>query len=239
MKDFKNKIIKYITKTAPVKDILSFDLGLIDYNDAYELQQNIFEHIKQSTAPGIILLLEHTPVITIGSNKNLGNLIVSEKKLKEQNIELVRSTRGGDVTLHAPEQIVCYPILNLSRIKNDLTLFVDNLEQVIINTLEKYEIKGIRVNKHRGVFVSNFKIASIGLKIKKWTALHGFSLNVNIDHNYFNYLISCGLKDYPQTSMKKILNKTIPVCDVKEQILISFKKVFDMPITKIDPERLK
>ncbi len=230
MKDFKNKIIKYITKTAPVKDILSFDLGLIDYNDAYELQQNIFEHVKQSTAPGIILLLEHTPVITIGSNKNFGNLIVSEKKLKEQNIELAQSTRGGDITLHAPGQIVCYPILNLSLKKNELTLFVNNLEQVIINTLDKYEIKGTRVNKHRGIFVSNFKIASIGLKIKKWTALHGFSLNVNIDHDYFNYLISCGLKDYPQTSMKKILNKTIPFYNVKEQILISFKKVFDMPI---------
>ena len=239
MKEHKDKIIKYIKEAIPSKKILSFDLGVIDYNDAYDLQQNLYDHINLNPNPGVILILEHAPVITIGSNKNLGNLIINERKLKEQNIGLVQSTRGGDITLHAPGQIVCYPILNLSRIKKDLTLYVDNLEQVIINTLDAYEIIGKRVNKHRGIFVSDFKIASIGLKIKKWVTLHGFSLNVNIDLKYFNNITACGLKDHPQTSMEKILNKTIPIDDVKEQILISFKKVFDIPITKIDPEYLK
>ncbi len=239
MKEYKDKIIKYIKETSPAIKILSLDLGMIDYNDAYALQQNLFEHIKLNPDPGIILILEHTPVITIGSNKNLGNLIISEEKLKDQNIGLVQSTRGGDITLHAPGQVVCYPILNLSSINKDLTLYVNNLEQVIIDTLDKYGIKGTRVDKHRGIFVSDLKIASIGLRIKKWVTLHGFSLNINIDLKYFNNITACGLKNHPPTSMEKILNKTIPIDDVKEQILISFKKVFDIPITKIDPKHLK
>ncbi len=239
MKEYINKIIRYIKEAAPAKKILLFDLGLIDYNDAYDLQQNLFEHIRLNPEPGVILILEHVPVITIGSNKNMGNLIISEKRLKEQNIGLVQSTRGGDITLHAPGQVVCYPILNLSSIKKDLTLYVNNLEQVIIDVLDAYKIRGTRVAKHRGIFVSDFKIASIGLRIKKWVTFHGFSLNVNIELKYFNNITACGLKDYPQTSMEKILNKTIPIDDVKEQILISFKKVFDIPIIKIDPGHLK
>ena len=181
MKEYINKIIRYIKEAAPAKKILLFDLGLIDYNDAYDLQQNLFEHIRLNPEPGVILILEHVPVITIGSNKNMGNLIISEKRLKEQNIGLVQSTRGGDITLHAPGQVVCYPILNLSSIKKDLTLYVNNLEQVIIDVLDAYKIKGTRVAKHRGIFVSDFK----------------------------------------------------------KQILISFKKVFDIPIIKIDPGHLK
>jgi lipoyl(octanoyl) transferase len=215
------------------KNILCLDLGLISYKNAYSLQEKIFELIKLKDNPGVILLLEHYPVITIGSNRNTGNLLTSREILRQQGIELIQSNRGGDITLHSPGQIVCYTILNLALIKKDLPLFVYNLEQVIIDVLTSYGIQGTRVHKHRGIFVDNFKIASIGLKVRKWATLHGFSLNVNNDLKYFDNITACGLKDYPQTSIKKILKKTIPIYHVKEQILDSFGSIFKTPVIKI------
>jgi len=212
--------------------ILYLDLGLIPYNDAYNLQTYFFNQVKLSSCCGVILLLEHTPVITIGNNKKLDNLLVSNTRLKEQNIELVQSNRGGDITFHGPGQIVCYPILNLSYVQKDLSLYVHNLEQLIIEVLNHYGIYGTRIAKHRGVFVKNYKIASIGVRIKKWIAMHGFSLNVNVNLSYFDSIIACGLKKYSQISMQKILNKDIPISDVKEQILIKFNEVFGLPVLK-------
>jgi lipoate-protein ligase B len=228
-----NKIIDSVSCSNTQKNILGLDLGLISYNEAYDLQIRLFELIRSDDRPGAILVLEHYPVITIGSNRNTGNLLANREKLKDQNIELVQSDRGGDITLHTPGQVVCYTILNLVRIKKDLTFFVHNLEQVIIDVLACYDIQGTRVRRHRGIFVNNFKIASIGLKIKKWITFHGFSINVNNDLKYFDYIIACGLKDHPQTSIKKILNRPIPICDVKEQIVHSFENTFKIPIIKI------
>lgn len=227
------KIINSLKNHDTCKNILSFDLGLISYNDAYTLQIKLFELIKLKDKPGVILLLEHYPVITIGSNRNTNNLLVSREELQQQDIELVQSTRGGDITLHAPGQIVCYTILNLASVKKDLTIFVYNLEQVIIDVLASYNIQGTRIDKHRGIFVNNSKIASIGLKIKKWATFHGFSLNVNNDLKYFDNIIACGLKDYPQTSIKEILKKTIPIYDVKGQLLDSFGNIFKIPVLRI------
>ncbi len=228
-----NKIIDSISYKDTQKSILSFDLGLIHYNNAYNLQIGLFELIRSNNSPGVILLLEHYPVITTGSNRNTANLLASREKLKDQNIELVQSDRGGDITLHTPGQIVCYTILNLAMIKKDLSFFVHNLEQVIIDVLAGYNIRGIRLSRHRGIFVNNSKIASIGLKVKKWITLHGFSLNVNNDLKYFDNITACGLKDHPPTSIKKILNRPIPVCDVKEQILHSIRDTFKIPVSKI------
>jgi len=228
-----NKLIDNLKNRDIQKNIFSFDLGLIHYKRAYALQTEIFELIKSEDKPGVILLLEHFPVITIGSNSNTGNLLVSIEKLRKQGIELVQSTRGGDITLHTPGQIVCYIIFNLALIKKDLPFFVYNLEEIIIDVLASYNIRGTRINKHRGIFVDNFKIASIGLKVKKWITLHGFSLNVNNDLKYFDNITACGLKNYPQTSIKKILSKPIPIYNVKEQILDSFSGVFKIPVVRI------
>ena len=222
-----------LKKEKDMKKVIFKDLGLISYNDAYILQTSLFDQVKLENRLGIVLLLEHYPVITIGSNRKFDNLLVSMKRLKKQNIQLVQSTRGGDITFHGPGQIICYPILNLSYIKKDLSLYVYNLEQVIIEVLETFEIAGIRKKKHRGIFVMDNKIASIGIRIRKWITLHGFSLNVNINLKYFDNIIACGLRDFTQTSMQKISNKTIQTNDVKEQIIYRFSKVFNLPISKI------
>jgi lipoyl(octanoyl) transferase len=210
------------------------DIGLIDYGNAFDLQLKIFDIIRQKDMPGCILLLEHNPVITIGNSQSRKNIISSEENLKSQGIELIQSNRGGDVTFHGPGQLVCYPIINLTKFDRDLTNFVYNLEQVIINTLDEYKIKGTRIDKLRGVFVGKNKIASIGIHVKKWITLHGFSLNVSVDLGYYKNIIACGLSDYEQVSMEKLLDKKIPLSFVKELILKSFTAVFNVRMQKLE-----
>ncbi|MCJ7665297.1 MAG: lipoyl(octanoyl) transferase LipB [Actinobacteria bacterium] len=210
-----------------------FDLGLIPYDESFQLQLQLFELITKSSTAGILLLLEHPPVITIGSNRSTKNLLAGERALSERGIAIVQSNRGGDITLHGPGQLICYPVFDLKYFKKDLNLFVYNLEEVIIETLRYYGISGERVNKHRGVFTGGQKIASIGLKVRKWITMHGLSLNVSIDLSYFENIIACGLKDYPQTSISEILSEDIPINNVKEHMQKSFEKKFNMPFNKI------
>ncbi len=221
-----NKIENYIKKGRGTEEIPCFDLGLIRYDDAFQVQMYLFEKVRTEQIRGLILLLEHYPVITIGNSGKKENLLASKESLDKQGIELIQSNRGGDITFHGPGQLICYPIFNLTHLGKDLTLFVWNLEQVIIDFLNQYNIKGTRIDKLRGVFTGNDKIASLGLHVKKWVTIHGFALNVNVNLNYFNNIIACGLKDYNPTSMQKILNRNISIDDVKEQVLLNFCKIF-------------
>ncbi|MBM3706896.1 MAG: lipoyl(octanoyl) transferase LipB [Actinobacteria bacterium] len=227
------KITDFLEKNKGTKKVPCFDLDLINYNTAYNIQLCVFELVKTGYAPGVILLLEHSPVITIGNNRSRNNLLAGEENLKAQGIELVQSNRGGDITFHGPGQLVCYPIFNLNYFDKDLTQFVKNLEQIIIDTLIEYKIKGTRIDKFRGVFVDNYKIASIGLHVKKWVTMHGFSFNININLDYFKNIIACGLKNHAQTSLKKILNHNVSISDVKEQVLEKFAEIFNIKILKI------
>jgi len=213
--------------------IFCVDLGLTKYDDAYRLQLDLFEHVREGNTGGIVLLLEHPPVITLGSNRSRKNLIADESILKIQGIELVQSDRGGDITLHAPGQLVCYPVFNLSHFGRDLILFVTNLEQVIINVLSEYGIEGRRIEKLRGVFVGSGKIASVGIRVRKWVTLHGFSFNINTDLGYFKNIISCGLKDFKQTSMQEILGKEVPLNRIKEAVIRNMELVFKVRILNI------
>jgi lipoate-protein ligase B len=203
------------------------DAGTVPYSSAFDIQTALAEKIRLKNLKGILILLEHPPVITIGSNRSSENLLTSRKKLEKIGIELFDSNRGGDITLHGPGQLVCYPIFNLGHFGKDLSLFVYNLEKVILDTLKLFGITGRRIKKHRGIFVEDKKIASIGLRVKKWVSIHGFSLNVGIDLSYFDHIVACGLKDFPQVSMSSLLGKNIAIDDVKEQIIKSFETVFD------------
>jgi lipoyl(octanoyl) transferase len=225
-------ILKLIKKEG-TRSISVFDLDLVPYDESFQLQLELFEYIREKDLPGVLLLLEHPPVITIGSNRSTENLIAEKDVLSEKGIDVVQSSRGGDITLHAPGQLICYPVFNLKYFKKDLTLFVHKLEEIIIETLNTYDIQGSRIKKHRGVFAGTKKIASIGLKVRKWITIHGLSLNISIDLSYFENIVACGLKDFPQTSISEILGKDVPINDVKELILKSFENIFNMPFTKI------
>ncbi len=207
--------------------------GIIPYSIAFDIQTALAEEIRLRDLKGIVILLEHPPVITIGNNHSKKNLLTSKKRLNRMGIELVNSNRGGDITFHGPGQIVCYPVFNLNHFGKDLSLFVYNLEQLVINTLHFFGIEGRRIEEHRGIFVRNLKIASIGLRVKKWISIHGFSLNVGIDLSYFEHIVACGLKDFTQASISSLLGRNIAIDDVKEQIIKSFETVYDISIDKV------
>ncbi len=232
LRNFEDKFNLSSSQNSKNKNLICFDLGIIEYNYAYNLQIELWELIRIKNYTGIILLLEHWPVITIGSNRNIKNIITPILELKKQNIEIYQSNRGGDVTFHGPGQLICYPIFNLEKFEKDLTKYVYNLEQIILETLSFFKITGHRIKKIRGVFVNNQKIASIGIHVKKWITYHGFSFNINVDLNYFKNIIACGLKDYPQTSLSVLLKKEITVSFVKDIILRNFEKVFNIKIIK-------
>ncbi len=217
---------------AKKNKIKYIDLGIIEYESAYKKQLEYYDRVFDEKIEGILMLLEHFPVITIGSNHNRSNLLASEKKLREAGISLVNSSRGGDITFHGPGQLVCYLVLNLNHFQKDVGLYVCHLEQIIINILKNYGIQSARVPKHRGVFVENKKIASIGIKIKRWITLHGFSFNVDVDLAYFDHIIACGLKDYPPISLAGITVKKINIDIIKEHVLTEFAKIFNTGIEK-------
>lgn len=226
-KDLDKLINRMEDESIPV-----LDAGTVPYSDAFAIQVDLAEKIRSKNLKGILIILEHPPVITIGSNRSSNNLLTSRKRLSNLGIELIDSNRGGDITLHGPGQLVCYPVFNLGRFGKDLSLFVYNLEQVILDTLKFFSISGRRIKQHRGIFVEDEKIASIGLRVKKWVSIHGFSLNVDIDLSYFEHIVACGLKDFPQVSMSSLLGKNIAIDDVKEQIIKSFEAVFDISTDK-------
>lgn len=195
---------------------------LIEYKEGLKLQK-LYEEKSLNAKTDFLLLLEHYPVITIGKSGNSLNILFNEDALKNKEVSVYHTDRGGDVTYHGPGQLVGYPILNLRYYKKDVKWYIKSLEEVLINVLNEYGIKAEIIPKLIGVWVKNKKIASIGVRIRKWITTHGFALNVNNDLTPFSYIIPCGIKDVDITSMKEVLNKEIDMKKLKKNIIKEFK----------------
>ncbi len=172
----------------------------LSYSDS-ELLQNYCLEYSLNHSEDILLFVEHPCTITIGSKNNHENLLLNHQEMLNHKIELHSSSRGGDVTLHAPGQLVIYPIFNLRRYDKDILKWIRNLEMITISTCEKLNIPAKRNLHHTGVWVNNKKIASIGVKIKKWVNLHGIGLNCNNDLSLFEHIIPCGIEKCIMTSI--------------------------------------
>ena len=219
------------------REIKFIDLGQMDYKDAWDYQQNLFDEIIEikkknrqnntnNATPNYFIFVEHAHVYTLGKSGNISNLLIDENQLKNKNASFYKINRGGDITYHGPGQIVCYPILNLKNFKQSVTWYMRALEEVIIETLKLFNIKASRKNGLTGVWVKDEKIGAQGVRMTKWVTMHGFALNVNTDLRFFNDIIPCGIKDFGVTSIEKIIGKEQDLSLVKEHILISFAKVF-------------
>lgn len=210
--------------------------GRIDYQAAWDWQKQLVAERKTNpNLPGKLLLLEHPPTYTLGRNGRLDNLLLAEQELIQKGIGLHRVERGGDITYHGPGQLVGYPILNLRQVYAGFGLgrvreYVTGLEEVIIQTLDNFDIAGRRHQKHRGVWVETAgglsKIAAIGVRISGGVSSHGFALNVAPDLNYFSGIIPCGIKEYGVTSMAAELNREITIEDVLPHLATTFKNIF-------------
>lgn len=208
-----------------MRELKIIDLDLVGYKEGLKLQK-LYEEKSLNSKTDFLLLLEHYPVITIGKSGKKSNILINEKELKDKGILVYHTDRGGDVTYHGPGQLVGYPIFNLRFYKKDVKWYVQSLEEILIRTLNEYEIKAEMIPKLIGVWVNSKKIASIGVRIQKWITSHGFALNVNNDLTPFSYIIPCGIKDVEITSMKEILNREVDMGNLKEIIVEKFKEIF-------------
>lgn len=198
------------------------DLGQKPYKQVWNLQKKLQTKLIDGVKRDCLLLVEHEPVYTLGKNADPNHLLQSrDKSINVYNIE-----RGGDITFHGPGQLVVYPILNLAHYKKSISWYMRALEQLIINVLEKLEIKGNRVKGYTGVWVGDKKIAAQGVRLSRWVTMHGFSINVNTDLSFYDGIIPCGIFDHGVTSIEKELNATQQMDKVKLLVIDSFKRIF-------------
>lgn len=207
-----------------MNQIKIIDLGFLDYKNSWNYQKELQKKVLIGDCSDSIIFVEHDSVYTFGKNSDKSNLLVS----KDSKIKIYETERGGEITYHGPGQIVCYPILNLKNFKQSVTWYMRALEEVIIETLKLFNIKATRKDGLTGVWVKDEKIGAQGVRMTKWVTMHGFALNVNTDLRFFNDIIPCGIKDFGVTSIEKIIGKEQDLSLVKEHILISFAKVFNI-----------
>lgn len=181
------------------------DLGRIDYGAAQELQAERAAQRKLGAIPDQLLIVEHPPVLTMGRNGHMSNVLASPEVLAAAGITLHHVNRGGDVTYHGPGQIVGYPIVDLREWKRDVVAYVRALEQVMIDTLAECGIAADRNPGKTGVWTGGgeAKIAAIGVHISRWVTTHGFALNVDTNLTHYQYIVPCGLTE-PVTSMRAL-----------------------------------
>ena len=195
------------------------DLGKSDYEEAWELQKKLQSKRILGEIDDQLLLVEHFPVYTLGKNAPTEHLLNN----KSDDISIVQSDRGGNVTFHGPGQLVGYPILDLNNYKKSITWYMRELEKLIINTLKDYDIKAERKKGLTGVWVNDKKIAALGVRISRWVTMHGFCLNINPDLKYYQGIIPCGISQYGVTSMENILGDSAPkMSEIKENIVSQF-----------------
>jgi len=217
--------------------IFVIQLGTIDYSTGLRLQQRLIELRKEGKIGDTLLLLEHTPVITLGRNAKAANIIASREELSRRGVEVFECDRGGDVTFHGLGQLVAYPIFDLRGMASTdgkrKTLgaieYVRRLEEILIRTCADFKIPTKRVAGLTGVWTSEgaeAKIAALGVHISRAVTSHGFALNVNTNLDYFNLIIPCGIAAKPVTSMQKELGRELSLEDVAHSVSRHFGAVF-------------
>ncbi|MDP6380187.1 MAG: lipoyl(octanoyl) transferase LipB [Phycisphaerae bacterium] len=205
------------------------DLGPCDYACALDIQKALVEKVKGADPEqAFIIFVEHTPpVITIGrSASGTANVVASRRCLAEEGVELVETSRGGDVTYHGPGQLVAYPIIRLDLHGRDIHKYLRSLEEVLINVLRGFGISGERAEGMTGVWVGREKVAAIGIAITRWVTYHGVALNVSTDLSHFGLIVPCGLSDRTVTSIEKLLGRQVGLDEVKPKVLKCFSEVF-------------
>lgn len=221
-------------------------LGTIAYATGLRLQQKLVELRKGGRVGDVLLLLEHTPVITLGRNAKAANVLAPPERLAQCGVEVFECDRGGDVTFHGPGQLVGYPIFDLRGFPGEngvrKTLgaveFVRRLEEALIRTCGDFRIPTERVAGLTGVWTGESKIqgkiAAIGVHISRAVTSHGFALNVNTDLSFFDLIIPCGITAKPVTSMAKELGAPVPLEEVAHSVSRNFGTVFSSQMLWVD-----
>ena len=223
-----------------MKEVLYKDLGRMGYLECWEKQRTMFEGMlqrkrtgqvcddvanpEQVGTAGVIYLVEHNPVYTLGKSGKSENMLVSEPYLRSIGAEFYHIDRGGDVTYHGPGQVVGYPILDLEQLGIGLREYIDSLEEAIIGVCREWGIEAGRIAGASGVWLDGDssrarKICAIGVRASRYVTMHGFAMNVNTDLKYFTHINPCGFVDKGVTSLEKELGHEVDIELVKAQIV--------------------
>lgn len=221
-------------------------LGLIDYKEAWDLQESLFNRSIQDKIrirngeqnifiKNYLLFCEHPHVFTLGKSGSKANLLLDEVGLENHNATYYKINRGGDITYHGPGQLVVYPIFDLDQFFTDIHKYMRYLEEAVIQTLKEYNIAGGRVDGLTGVWIEGDtdrarKICAMGVKSSRWITMHGIGFNVNSDLKYFSHIIPCGINDKSVTSMQQELGYQLNMDEVtgvlKQKLADQFKFIY-------------
>lgn len=216
-----------------LRAIHAFDLGLVEYESAHRLQSDLQLAVAEMRLPGALLLLEHPPVITLGSRGTPADVARPLHMTAEAALPVVKSDRGGAATLHAPGQLVSYPVVPIPG--RDLRRFVWNLEEVLIRLLLDLEVTAERSSGRPGLYVGKLKIASVGLRCRRWVAAHGTSLNLSNDLRLFDGIVSCGEAGLRQTSVAALTGRAPDMHAAKVAYVGHFAHVFGQTVASLEP----
>jgi lipoyl(octanoyl) transferase len=210
-------------------------LGVTSYAEARDLQRSLAAAVSQGAIPDTVVMLEHPPVVTVGRRTQEAELHIPDSA----DVEVVETDRGGKSTYHAPGQLVCYPILDLTRHGQDVKRYCRDLEESVIRTLASHGIEGTRIEGLTGVWLERppRKICSIGIHVSKWVTTHGYALNVDLDPAPFTeWITACGLEEATFTTMARELDRPIGVDDVRPTAVEALADVFGLELEELPAE---
>jgi lipoyl(octanoyl) transferase len=208
------------------------NLGLTEYEEAWDLQRSLAAAVGQGAIPDTVLFLEHPPTVTLGRRTEAGELHIPESA----EVAVVETDRGGKSTFHGPGQLVCYPILDLKRHGKDVKKYCRDLEEAIIRTTGALGVEATRIDGLTGVWLESppRKIASIGVHISRWVTTHGYALNVDLDPAPFtDWITACGLEDAAFTSLARELGRPVTVDEVRPAAADAFAEVFELAFDEL------
>jgi len=222
------------------------DLGLIDYKECWDFQEELFAEIlavkssnrkenKTVETNNHLIFCEHPHVYTLGKSGDEKNLLVNEDYLKSRGATFHKINRGGDITYHGPGQLVGYPILDLDNFFTDIHKYLRFLEEAVMLTLKEYGLESERSPGETGVWFDvgtpkARKICALGVKSSRWVTMHGFAFNINSDLSYFGNIIPCGINDKSVTSLQKELGKEMDMNEVRNKLKAHLVELFEIEI---------
>jgi len=216
------------------------NLGLMNYATARDLQLEIVEAKKAGILDqDVFLILEHTPVFTLGLRGGNNHLKVPESFIASRNIPLMHIERGGDITYHGPGQLIIYPIVHLRTGRWRVVSFVEALEEIMIRIACDWGIQAERRSVNRGVWAGDHKLGSVGIAVRRSISFHGLALNINTDLEPFQWINPCGLTGIAITSLQQLKHREIPLPAVRERAQIHIRTLFNKDLEMISIVDLK
>ncbi|MEQ8819263.1 MAG: lipoyl(octanoyl) transferase LipB [Sumerlaeia bacterium] len=220
---------------ASEKTALLVNLGRMDYQAAWDVQQRIQERQIAGELGHVVLMVEHPPTITLGRRGKTDDLVAPASVLERRGIAVTETDRGGQVTYHGPGQLVVYPQVNLQRLELDLHAYMRALEESVIVYLATVGITGTRIKDFVGVWVTGEKVCAMGVRVRKWWTMHGLALNVATDLNHFGMIVPCGIRNKGVTSLAKILGPDAPAFEtVRCEFPAHLAKALGLAVQAVD-----